>query len=243
MRVMGLAGRGMAAMGLLGVGLTACQLVAGIEDIELTSGSSASASSGAGTGGTTGSSASSSATSSSASGAGGAPAPITVEYMASVTDCVNPASPNPDDCAQSAGAGKLRIDTDDNNTHQPWEAYLRFDLDNQLAGRTPTKITLYVTTTSDSSAPSPNSGEIWEVGMFDRNSLFSSAPAKMGASSLAGDLGSVAKSMTCSWTLVSSTLVGANKSVYLGLLPLSSDYALYYGKDGTTPPKLVIVAQ
>jgi hypothetical protein len=252
MRVMGLAGRGVAAMGLLVVGLTACQLVAGIEDIELTSGSSAAAgSSGSGTGGTTGASSSSSlsstgsstasasstTTSSSASGGG----PITVEYPASVSDCINPTQPDTSMCAQAAGSNRLRIDTQDISTGDPWYAYLRFDLDNQLAGRTPTKITLQLTTTSDSMAPSDKSGEIWEVGMFDHNTLTGSVPANMV--SVAGDLGAVVKSTTYSWNLLPTSLAGPGKSVYLQLLPLSSDFALYWGKDGTTPPKLIIDAQ
>jgi hypothetical protein len=242
MRVMGVAWCGVAAMALFVVGLMACQWVAGIEDIELTSGSSAAGtSSGAGTGGKTGASTSASSTtaSTSASGAGGA-GPTTVKYGAVVADCVDINNPNPDDC--KIGADQMRITTMEFMTGKHYSAFLRFNLDGALAGRTVTAVTLYLSTTTDPNAGSDKSGSIWQVSAFDRPDLFGKVPSNVGNKPVADDLGTVNDLTTYKWSLP-ATLVAANTPLYLGLAPNSKDSARYWNTIGAKPPELVIDLQ
>ena len=75
--------------------------------------------------------------------------------------------------------------------------------------------------------------------MYKRQSLFLAIPSNVGASPLAGDLGSVVSSMTYSWSLPKK-LVAPNAPVYLGLEPLSSNASWYWNAKGMVPPELVI---
>jgi len=164
-----------------------------------------------------------------------------IEYMAVVADCINPATPDPDGCIAANGAGQLVVDSNDSTTMNPWQGYVKFDVDGMIAGRTVMAVHLRMVATSDAKAPSPNSGSVWQVAPFTRTSLATTTPATIG-NVLAGSQGAVAANQPVNWSLPTS-LVSANASVYLGLTSASSDGVNYWNSTGTTPPRLVIDLQ
>lgn len=172
-----------------------------------------------------------------------APLPLSVEYVAVVADCVNPAVPNPDTCKTVNGATYIAIDANDSATDNPWIGFLRFDLDNVLAGRIVTSLRLRLVASSNSNASAPNSGRIWQVGPFARTDLFvAPVPARIGATLLAGTQGSVEPLQVITWTLPVSLAV-ANGSVYLEIETVNSDGTTYWNLAGPNPPRLLIDLQ
>jgi hypothetical protein len=179
--------------------------------------------------------------SSTSSTGGGGQGPGEVTYTAAVADCVGPTMPNPDTCETEVGAGTMTVDTEydppiDLTARQ---SYLRFDLDGTLAGKTIDGATLRVRVTAIMGAESNQTGELWQVQPFTRSDLFVATPAPVGASPIAADQGPVALSELVSFA-VPTSLISPNGSVFLGLLPLTTNGVDYYNANGAEPPVLVV---
>lgn len=193
-----------------------------------------------GTGGTAGTAGSGTSTGGGGTaGAGGAPV-LVVEYVAAVADCVDAVLPDPDVCETQAGFGNMDVDLLESSTGHPDYAFLRFDLDGTLAGRTVVGVTLRLVVTDHVDADSDNSGEIWPVTPFDRSDLFSTVPTQVGSSPVGLSQGAVVQNQTVEWSLPSS-LVAANESTHLGVFPLTNQGVNYWNaQNGTIPPRLII---
>ena len=178
---------------------------------------------------------------------------MTAEYTPpGVADCIALiANPDPDDCEQKTGANQMSVDRVNNNwpagdaaTSPSTAAFLSFALDGQIAGKQVLSVTLEVTASNGLNADSDVSGEVWEVAPFTRPDLFNAAPAKQGSSPVAPDQGAVTQLQTVAWPLPTS-IVSAGQTLHLGIFaPNSSTNGIdYFGKNGATPPKLIVQFQ
>lgn len=188
---------------------------------------------------TTASSATTSTTTSAAGGGGEGPGQVT--YTAVVADCIKPSAPDPDVCETEAGSGVMTVDTQFNPMLDPTprNAYIRFDLDGALAGKTVDAATLTLRVTSISGGESNQTGELWEVEPFVRADLFVMTPATIGATPIGANQGAVALGAQVDFSIPTS-LVSPNDSVTVGLLPLTTNGVDYYNTNGVEPPILVI---
>jgi hypothetical protein len=173
------------------------------------------------------------------SGGSGGSVPIVVEYTASVADCIYVAAPDPDVCLADQGGSTMGVDLD-NDMMQEVRSYLRFDIDDQLAGRQIVDVTLQITVSDLMNAGSPGSGVVHEVSPFTRMDLFGAVPTN--GPQLAGDQGAVVQSMLVEWTLPTATVV-PDTPVYLGVVPTLTEGIDYWNNAGMVPPRLVVTAQ
>jgi hypothetical protein len=177
----------------------------------------------------------SSAAASSSSGTGGGGS--TAYYGATFGACNSNQDLNLANCEALAGPNGMYTDVL-SDTGLPMHAYVRFDLDAQLAGKTIDAVTLRLTTLPGNSADSVSSGEIWQVMPFDAASLPLGQPATIGGV-IGMDLGAVALATDYYWGLPSG-LVAANAPVFLGIISLSDDGVRYWNDHGVTPPLLIV---
>jgi hypothetical protein len=159
-------------------------------------------------------------------------------YFAAIAECVNPNAPSLTSCAQTNGSNQLVVDGNDGQTEDPWESYLRFDLDGRLAGRQVVGVTLVMTVTNDVKADGPDSGDVWRVANFDRASLAIGAPKVFGSAPLAASRGRVEQNDVVQWTLPINTCAGS--SVYLGVITTSQSGGVNYWQSSPSPPQLLI---
>ena len=160
-------------------------------------------------------------------------------YTATIADCIDPMTPNPDQCTSIKGPEQLVVDMLDATTMQPWDAFLRFDLDGALAGKPIAVVRLELTATDDKLASSGNSGVLYQVQSFTRADLFLAEPMKVSATALAPSQGAVVALQVVMWP-VPSALVAANGSVFLELENPSQDGVNYWNLAGPDPPRLVV---
>ena len=166
-------------------------------------------------------------------GAGGGGTVQTVVYVATVADCIDTGSPDPDQCASPAEA----LWTDLPDTH----AYLRFETDGTIAGATIVSATLRLTVGTYNQAQGDTSGELWEVAPFTRPDLFNGPPATVG-SMVAGDQGVANPGTTVDWP-VPASLIAASSPVFLSVAPISYNSVGYVNLSGTNPPRLIVEYQ
>jgi hypothetical protein len=229
----------LAAVAAAVVLVAGCDVILGIDkDYALSVGGGGSTSTGVGgttaTGGGGGTTSSGSGgTTSSSSGGGTGGSASSVVYVATVADCIDTASPDPDQCASPAEA--LWIDLPET------EAYLRFEPDGAIAGATIVSATLRLTVGTYAQAQGEESGELWEVAPFARADLFNGAPLTVG-SVLAGDQGVAEPGTTVDWS-VPVALVAADTPVYLGVIPLGYNSTGYQNLNGSNPPRLIVEIQ
>src|SRR5262249_6177236 len=122
----------------------------------------------------------------------------------------------------------------------PDDSFVRFDLDNLLTGKTIDAVWLQLVVTSDASASSDHSGEVWKVSTFSVNDLNGGKlPGKMGVAPVGADLGPVSTGQTVQWTLP-TTLVMPNSILCLGIYTSSANGAAYWNTGGPSPPVLII---
>jgi hypothetical protein len=172
-------------------------------------------------------------------------APLEVDYVAAVVDCLEEVSgtnpPNPDACLAYAGGkdgpNEVWIDLK-KGSHRAFTGYLRFDVDDKLAGRTLLDARVEVTVTTYATAAG-NSPALWECAPFTRASLFVQAPALIGAAFIDPSQGIVSPSETVSYRLPSS-LVAPSTAVYLALVPEVANGSGYWNLMGPKPPRLVV---
>jgi hypothetical protein len=169
-------------------------------------------------------------------------APVHVEYVATIAECLDPEIPDPAECRGFNGPAQLVLDNSDSTTNDPWYGYVRFDLDGAIAGRTVTSVVLRLTATNDPKADGPNTGVVWAVDPFDLTSLTGTTPQHVGTTPLAGSQGSVVELEVVDWPLPAGAVV-ANTPVYLGLETPSGDGVNYWNLAGPDPPRLIVDAQ
>lgn len=162
-----------------------------------------------------------------------------VEYTASVSDCVNRVTPDPDSCASLSGLAGMLVDMSEATTMQPTDGFVRFDLDGALAGKTIVSATLRLTATNDARAAGPASGVLYRVQPFTRATLAMTEPAKIGSQPVSPGQGAVAKLQPVNWPLPTS-LVSANGSVFLEIVNTNTDGVIYGTKAAAAPPLLLI---
>jgi hypothetical protein len=170
----------------------------------------------------------------------GAPGSARMTYTASIAECIDPIQPTATKCTTNNGAEQLVVDGNDGMTNHPWQAYLRFDLDDALDGQTIAGVTLQLTATDNPKANGPDSGDIWHVAAFDPSSLASGAPAKVGGSPLAESRGSVDPLDVVEWRLPPSTVI-PGAPVYLGVITTAKTGGVnYWNRAGVDPPRLIV---
>jgi hypothetical protein len=175
-----------------------------------------------------------------AGGAGGG-VPITVDFVATVAECIDPGLPDPAFCEQRAGAGKITVDLADGMPAHPFYAFLRFDVDPALAGKVIEQISLELQVGPDMGDESDTqSGEVWRVAPFSLSDLSAAAPAQIGSAPLAPDAGAAMANQTVTWALPANLLAGGAE-VYLGLYPVTDDGVDYWKASGAAPPRLIVV--
>lgn len=170
-----------------------------------------------------------------------APAPVHAEYVATVAECVDPLMPSPAFCKAINGADQLVVDHRDTGTTDPWNAYIRFEVDAAIAGRTVTSVVLRLTATDDPKAPGANAGDVSLVSPFDAASLAVSTPVASGTP-VALSPGPVDIGSQLDWQLPTDA-VAASSPVYLGIASQSTDGVNYWNLAGSDPPRLIIDAQ
>ena len=171
------------------------------------------------------------------------PSPVMhLMYPATVAECIDPGVPSPSHCKTVNGAQQLVLDIKDSATLNPWQSYVRFDLDGAIAGKTILKVGLRVVATDNGKAPGMNSGEVWNVQPFTLASLDMTTPAKIGMLPLAGSQGAVAKLQPITWP-IPINVVAPNSGVFFGLITTASDGVNYWNLAGVDPPLLLIDAQ
>lgn len=202
--------------------------------------SSSSASSTSAVGSTTASASSSSAeasssaaASSSASTGGGS----TVSYPSQLAACNSDQDLDILDCEMLSGGSGMYIDVM-SDLGLVEHAFMAFDLDATLAGKTIDAVTLRLTVMDGGAADSVNSGSIWQVMPFDKASLAMAQPANIGPA-VSPDLGPVALSTDYYWPIPTS-LVAPSTSVYLSVQSDSTDGVRYWNDHGNKPPALIV---
>jgi hypothetical protein len=155
----------------------------------------------------------------------------TVEYIATVADCVGASAPNPDTCATSYAELHLDVSADFLGGATSL-VYLRFDIDNQLDGAKILATELELGNINDSN----QSGEVHAVSDFTRDDLFVQAPT-LGPM-VAPDLGPVSIGQAVLWKLGNAPVPSANKPFCLGLSTTTTDGIGYATLGSGAPPKL-----
>ncbi|MFO0549183.1 MAG: hypothetical protein U0271_12400 [Polyangiaceae bacterium] len=171
-------------------------------------------------------------------GAGGSGQEVT--YEAVVAACLDPGEidPNPAACESLAGGDRFVVDTSIQGQNSPRYGYVRFDLDGALAGKTVDAATLQLFVPTIQLSEADQSGSIWQVAPFDLASLDVEVPNTVGAV-LVPDQGAVSQGETVTFSLPPS-VVSANASLYLAILPTTSDGVFYSNLNGANPPSLVV---
>ena len=158
------------------------------------------------------------------------------EYRAAIATCINPTQPDLTSCESLNGAGQLVVDGNDGTTNDPWQAYVRFDLDDAFAGKPIAKVTLRLKTTDDGKAQGPDSGAVWRVMPFTLQSLATQAPPTIGI--ISPTRGSLDANELVEFPLPID-IVGP--SVYLGIITDDQTGGVnYWNLSGPLPPTLVV---
>lgn len=168
--------------------------------------------------------------------------PMRLTYPATVAECINPAAPSTATCRSVNGDTQMVVDQNDSGTGNPWLAFVRFDIDDKVANKTVTSVRFQIRTTSNSKAPAPKSGEVWQVTPFTHDQLSMTVPTHVGGAPLGPDKGAVSQNITLTWTMP-VTLISANSGVFFGIETSSSDGTNYWNTSGTTPPILIVDIQ
>lgn len=198
----------------------------------------------AGEGTTTTTSSSSSSTSTDGTSTDGTStgSPTTVlGYPAALAECNDPINLDPDVCelGGNPAMGAMVVDSLDAGAG-PIHGFLRFDLDDAVDPDLVVSVTLRLVATDPT--VSQSSGEVYRVEPFGLMDLFSVQPATVGPM-LAPDQGPVAGGDVVEWVLPPDVLSLGEPSLYLGILPLSTDGVDYWNLDGAEPPELIIEQQ
>lgn len=176
-----------------------------------------------------------------ADGGGGA-GPTLLTYGAVVAPYVAPTNPDPDACAAENEGTRISVDLEVDLATGARHSFVRFDLDDALSGHVVTAVVLRLTVPIVMGAESNQTGQVWEVAPFTRADLFNGVPAQVGGAPLAGDMGAVVQGQVVDFSLP-TTAVASGASVFLGLIPVSTNGVDYFNLAGTSPPELRITVE
>ena len=182
-----------------------------------------------GTGGTGGVTSASGQGGLAGAGGDGGTEPGTVSTLPTVADCLE-GNGTPASCETEPGA--LWVDMPN------WRAFLRFELDGTLEGKTVTSVTLRLTVGDFTDAESNSTGEVYEVEPFTAGDLLDGPPSQVGGP-LVTNRGSAPQLAVIDLSLPSS-MVAPNSPVFLGIFPVASDGVGYWNLYGPDPPELLI---
>jgi hypothetical protein len=159
-----------------------------------------------------------------------------LSFPATVTACLAGTFPGETVCTDLYGPTSLVIASVDGTTMMPFDAYLRFDFDPTISGKTIAAVTLEMTAETTAQAASDHSGSVWQANPFTQASVASGIPGKTAMAVLAADRGAVAKGAAVDWSLAPS-LVDATTPLCLELESGSVNNVIY---DRNTPPILLV---
>jgi len=181
-------------------------------------------------------------------GSGGATQPVTLVYPATSADCIfwegtggaQGDEHDPDACEQAVGVGEFGVDYFEGTSGLESHGYLRFELDEQLSGRTVTDVELRVLSAEDG----PNAGDVWAVTSFNSSELFLGPPSRVGRKPLAPSHGPHPPQSLVTWTLPTS-IASPESVVALEIAPLATTSMGidYYNHNSLAPPVLVVTAE
>jgi hypothetical protein len=166
-------------------------------------------------------------------------APFEVEYAAVIGVCTQDTVFDPTVCAAQAGLDQFTVDGTDTDalTANGW---LRFDLDDALAGAEVTSATLVFAAGPETSDGSLNPGELWTCAPFDLADLSAANPMLLEL--VGSDFDPILLNTEVSWP-VPSDIVVAGESLHLALVPTTTDGLDIWDASSATPPRLVITAE
>jgi hypothetical protein len=90
-------------------------------------------------------------------------------------------------------------------------------------------------------AAGDQTGVLWQVAAFDRTSLFTTAPANVGAAPLGADQGTVNPGDVVTWPLDVGLLSATD--LHFGIRPTTSGGIYYWNLNGSQPPKLIVTCE
>ena len=161
-------------------------------------------------------------------------------FVASVAECVDVATPDPDACRTAGGTPGLTVDQSTSiagNDGATAAAFFAFELDDSFTAGEVTAVTLELGS-GGFGGDSDQSGDVWQVAAFTRDDLFTSTPAQLGADPVGVGVGQVSSCQVVSWPL--SMTVEPNTTVYLGVFPTSYNGVDYFAIGGELEPRLRI---
>jgi len=165
--------------------------------------------------------------------------PFDVEYVATIAVCTADTVFDPVDCAVQAGVDEFTVDLADDDALVA-TGWVRFDLDDTLAGAEVTSAEVVFTIGPGTGDGSLSACELWTSEAFDLDTLASGNPSTL---ELIGDSpGPVRIGAEVVWS-VPAELVMAGESLHLALVPISTDGHDIKDASSATPPRLVITAQ
>jgi hypothetical protein len=167
--------------------------------------------------------------------------PVTYPYNSGYAVCTSPKNLSTTTCEKDTGTGLMTVDLLDDTKQIPYYIYLTFELDAQIAGKSCTKATVTLTVADQGNAKADQSGELWQVDVFDASTLAGGLPTKIKI--LGADKGPVQLSQPVSWDIPTSLLSAG--TVYLGVFPTTNDGVEYWNSSPSakTPPVLEVTCQ
>jgi hypothetical protein len=165
--------------------------------------------------------------------------PFDVEYVADIAVCTQDTVFDPDACAVQAGVDQFTVDLSDTDALIA-TGWVRFVLDDTLAGAEVTSAEVVFIVGPDASDGSGSTGELWTTEPFDLTDLSSAAPATLEL--VGDDLGVARLGAEVIWP-VPLDLVIAGEPLYLAIVPLATDGIDLWDASSANPPRLVITAQ
>jgi hypothetical protein len=145
---------------------------------------------------------------------------------------------DPVQCAVEAGVDQITLDAQDNGM-LVCNVWLRFDLDDALAGAELISAELTATVGPDADDDSQSSGELWTTQPFDLVSLTVANPAAIEM--IGADQGAIRIGAEITWS-IPIELVVVGESMHLALVPVTTDGLDLWGDSSELPPRLVVTA-
>lgn len=165
----------------------------------------------------------------------------TLEIVALEADCIDPYSyfPDPQGCDFAAARDAFTIDRDADYPHDSWVGFMRFSPGAELAGKTIDAVALRLRVSGEPHSDADDSGVVWEVEPFDRDSLNQGPPNPVGDDPIGASVGAVALSAEVVFELVGLT-VQPSTPIYLSMVPTTEDGVDYTDERSATPPTLIV---
>jgi hypothetical protein len=164
-----------------------------------------------------------------------------VVVAASVAACTDPIANDPAACELSTGTQGMSVDAiNDGAMGSSTTAYVAFNLSVLPADAELLSAELRLTATDEPHAESmTQTGEVWRTAAFGLESLAVGQPPLVGDMAISADQGGVASSELVVWVLP-ITQLDLGETLYLAVLPTTSEGVDYWNAMGIAPPLLVL---